>query len=166
MQRYLLLAEAFGLEHIVRVGGDDPLIDPECCNFLIRTQQNTEWDFIFASNRSGWPYGCAAELIRRRSLEDIRSRTTEQLYLEHIIPYFFHHQEDFRMLRAEAPLVINRPEYCFSVDYPEDLELIRTIFRKLAPEGDFFPLPRVIELIDNEPEIREINRHLHQGFDH
>jgi spore coat polysaccharide biosynthesis protein SpsF len=166
MERFILLGLAHQIDYLIRVGGDDPLIDPECCNFLLDIQLRERFDFIYASNRSGWPYGCAAELISRSTLEDIRKRTSKPLYLEHIIPFFFDFPQDFKILRAEAPKAINRPDYCFSVDYPEDMELIRTIFRMLQSEGDYFPLEKVIELIDNNPSIRNINKHLHQGFTH
>ena len=165
MQRFILLGKKLEIDYIVRVGGDDPLIDPLCCNFLIDKHLMDPLDFIYASNRSGWPYGCASELIRRKALEEIHSKTSEPLYLEHIIPYFFDHPEEYRIHRAEAPININRPDYCFSVDYLEDIELIRTIFKKLRSEGEFFPLTKVIELIDHNPEIRDINKHLHRGFE-
>ncbi len=166
MERFILLGQEYQIDYLIRVGGDDPLIDPACCNFLVEIQLREPFDFISASNRSGWPYGCAAELISRRTLEEIHNRTQKPLYLEHIIPFFFDFPEDFAIHRAVAPKSINRPEYCFSVDYPEDMELIRTIFRILKAEGDYFPLEKVIELIDNNPDIRDINGHLHHGFDH
>jgi len=74
-------------------------------------------------------------------------------------------QEQFEMLRVHAPAALNRPDWAFTVDYPEDLELVRRVFRELRPEGDHFPLSRVIRLIEENPEIRAINRHLHDGFD-
>jgi spore coat polysaccharide biosynthesis protein SpsF len=166
MQRFILVGQEYGIDYLVRVGGDDPLIDPLCCNALIDIHLKDSFDFIYASNRSGWPYGCAAELIRRASLEEIHRKTSEKLYLEHIIPYFFDHPEEYRIHRAKGPAGINRPDYCFSVDYPEDMDLVRTIFKKLASEGEFVPLKKIIELIDKNPEIRDINKHLHNGFDH
>jgi spore coat polysaccharide biosynthesis protein SpsF len=166
MGRFILLGREHRIDYLVRVGGDDPLIDPECCNFLVDIQLRERYDFIYASNRSGWPYGCAAELISRAALEEIHQRTSRPLYLEHTIPFFFDFPQEFNIYRAEAPKSINRPEYCFSVDYLEDIELIRTIFRMLKSEGDYFPLAKVIELIDNNPHLRDINKHLHQGFTH
>jgi spore coat polysaccharide biosynthesis protein SpsF len=166
MDRFILLGQKYQIDYLIRVGGDDPLIDPECCNFLVDIQLRERYDFIYASNRSGWPYGCAAELISRRTLEAIHNRTQKPLYLEHIIPFFFDFPQEFNIYRAEAPKSINRPEYCFSVDYPEDMELIRTIFRMLKSEGDYFPLSKVIELVNTNPNIRDINKHLHQGFTH
>jgi spore coat polysaccharide biosynthesis protein SpsF len=165
MQRFILCGNAHGLTHIVRVGGDDPLIDPNCCLELVRLHRDKSYDFMYASNREGWPYGCAAELISIAALELSHSSTTEPLYLEHTIPYFFHHPEKFDILKVCAPQDLCRPNLAFTVDYPEDLDLVRTIFRELCADGDYFPLARVIQLIEEKPEIRAINSHLHDGFD-
>ena len=166
MLRFIQCAEHLELSHIIRIGGDDPLADPDCCKALLRIHQIQGGDFLYASNRDGWPYGCAAELIKVDSLRQIHNVSTDPFYLEHTIPYFFDHSNEFYMHRVLAPELLRRPELAFTVDFPEDLELIRTIFRELRHEGDFFPLIRVIELLDEKPEIRSINHHLHQGFDH
>jgi spore coat polysaccharide biosynthesis protein SpsF len=165
MNRFILCANAYGLTSIVRVGGDDPLIDPACCVELVRLhRQNSNYDFLYASNREGWPYGCAAELIVVDALERIHAMTDLPLYLEHTVPYFFDHPGTFQMLKVHAPKGLCRPELAFTVDYPEDLELVRVVFRELRDEGDLFPLSRVIRLMDERPELRAINAHLHTGF--
>ncbi|MBU4198414.1 MAG: glycosyltransferase family protein [Kiritimatiellae bacterium] len=165
MLRFILCARKHGLTHIVRVGGDDVLIDPDCCTELVRLHQEEPADFLYASHREGWPYGSAAELIALDALERIHAVTDKDLYLEHTIPYFFDHPEAFRIRKVRSPQRLCRPELAFTVDFPEDLELIRAVFRELRDEGDFFPLERVIRLMDEKPEIRTINRHLHTGFD-
>jgi spore coat polysaccharide biosynthesis protein SpsF len=165
MLRFIQCARKHGLTHIIRVGGDDPLIDPDCCTELVRLHNEEPRDFMYASNRDGWPFGCAAELISVAALERIHASTSEALYLEHTIPYFFHHPDEFDMLRVRAPAALNRPDWAFTVDYAEDLELVRRVFRELRPEGEHFPLARVIRLIEEKPEIRDLNRHLHDGFD-
>ena len=166
MLRFIQCAENYGWSHIIRIGGDDPLVDHNCCKELVMLHQNRGGDFLYASNQDGWPFGCAAELIKVESLRRIHNVSMDPFYLEHTIPYFFDYSEEFSMHRVIAPEILRRPELAFTVDFPEDLELIRTIFRELRHEGDFFPLLRVIELLDEKPEIRSINHHLHQGFDH
>ncbi len=166
MNRFILCAKQYKIKYIIRVGGDDPLIDWQCCNMLMKLHREHPYDFMYASNRKGWPYGCAAELIERSVLERIHDRTQEPLYLEHIIPYFFDNMEEFDILKVKSPPERHRPGYYFTVDYPEDLELVRTIFRKLKEEGDYFPLSCAIQLIDKYPELRNINCHLHAGFDY
>ncbi len=162
--RFILSARAHGLTHIVRVGGDDPLIDADCCTTLVRLHREDAADFLYASHRAGWPYGCAAELIAVEALERINASTTTPLYLEHTIPYFFDHPDQFVIRPVVSPDPIRRPELAFTVDYPEDLELVRRVFRELRDEGDFFPLGRIIQLMDEHPELRAINGHLHEGF--
>lgn len=165
MQRFILCADEYRFTHFVRVGGDDPLIDPKCCTELIRMHLKSPADFLYASHRKGWPYGCAAELISLDALKRIHSVTDKAFYLEHTIPYFFDHPESFSVKELKSPATLCRPELAFTVDFPEDLELIRNIYRELNLEGEFFPLERVIRLIDEKPAIRAINMHLHTGFD-
>ena len=93
-------------------------------------------------------------------------KAKDPFYKEHTIPYFFDNAEDFRIKELKAPENINRPDYFFTVDFPEDLELVRNIFKRLSPEGDYFKFSQVIELIDANPEMLNINKHLHTGFDH
>lgn len=162
--RFIQCAHAFGLTHIVRVGGDDPLIDPDCCLELVRLHKEKEGDFLYASNREGWPYGCAAELISLEALDRINTATSNPFFLEHTIPYFFDHPEEFNIKKVLAPESMRRPELAFTVDHPEDMEFVRSIFRKLLVEGELFPLSRVIRLMDEEPGLRNMNRHLHEGF--
>lgn len=163
--RFINCAKEFNLTHIVRVGGDDPLIDPNCCLELIKLHKNQDYDFIYASNREGWPYGCAAELISLESLELIYKSTANPIYLEHTIPYFFDYPEEFKIFKAKSPYKLRRPELAFTVDYPEDLELIRCIFKKLNHEGHYFSLDRVIHLLDENKDLQNINKHRHSGFD-
>lgn len=165
MLRFISCARAHGISHIIRVGGDDPLIDPDCCTHLAVLHAKEPYDFMYASNRDGWPYGCAAELIAVSALEKIHGSSDLPLYREHTIPYFFDHPEDFRTLRVRSPNALRRPELAFTVDYPADLELVRSVFRELRNEGDFFPLQRVIRLMDEVPALRDVNSKLHEGFD-
>ena len=148
------------------MGGDDPLVDPNCCKELVRLHKSQGGDFLYASNRDGWPFGCAAELIKVDSLRFIHTVSQDPFCREHTIPYFFDHPEEFSIQRVVAPEILRRPELSLTVDFPEDLELIRTIFRELVYEGNLFPLQKVIELLDEKPDIRRINQHLHQGFEH
>lgn len=165
VQRFILCAHEYGLTHIIRVGGDDPLIDPDCCLALVKSNEAKPYDFIYASHRDGWPYGCAAELISLVALEKIRAATDEEFYLEHTIPYIFKNEEKFSILRLPAPQKLQRPDLAFTVDYPEDLKLIKEIFSKFKQKTRGFLLSEVIDFLDKNPELKAINSHLHKGFD-
>ena len=87
-------------------------------------------------------------------------------HLEHTVPYFFDYSDEFKILKVKAPDEIRRPDYFFTVDYKEDLQLVRMVFKALKNEGKHFTMKSVIQLIHKNPELRNINKNLHEGFDH
>lgn len=165
LDRYISAAKLHEVEIIIRVGGDDPLVDMDQIEMLINEYEEKGADFLFTSHRNGWPLGSAVELISVRALQEIARKTTEPLYLEHIIPWFHHNQSDFRYVPVNSPSNLRRPDYYFTVDYPEDLVMVKSIFEKLLVLGDYFTFQDVIQLCDDNPEILNINKHLHEGFD-
>ena len=57
LSRFISSAVFHDITHIIRVGGDDPLIDPDACEFLQEEHKAFGGDYLYASNRDGWPYG-------------------------------------------------------------------------------------------------------------
>jgi len=164
VQRLIDCAKSHKFKYIIRVGGDDPLIDPECCAKLKIENEKEKQDFIYASCREGWPYGCAAELISLNSLTRILSNTNDSFYLEHTIPYYFDNYKDFKIKKLPSPKNINRPNYYFSVDYEEDFKLINKIFEHFLPHKEFFDMKEIVNFIDNNKELLHIYSNLHNGF--
>lgn len=165
LDRYISAAKFYNVQNIIRIGGDDPLVDVDQISILIDEHKKTDADFIFTSHRNGWPLGAAAELISVNALKDEADKTKDLLYLEHIIPWFHHNRHDYKYIPINSPSKFNRPKYYFTVDYPEDLELCKAIFNKLLKQDEFFKFKDVIDLCDNNPEILDFNKHLHDGFD-
>lgn len=165
LDRYISASDFYSTDYVIRIGGDDPLVDVNQVGILINKHEETGADFLYTSHRNGWPLGCVAELISVKALKDISNKTKDNLYLEHIIPWFHKNPDDYKCLAIDSPLNLRRPEYYFTVDYPEDLELIKIVFKKLRALGDFFDFDEVIKLCDDNSSILDINRHLHSGFD-
>jgi spore coat polysaccharide biosynthesis protein SpsF len=165
LDRYISAAEEYNTSHIIRVGGDDPLIDPNACVFLKKLHLKDGGDFLYTTHRQGWPYGSACELMSVSDLKSAAASTQNPLYLEHIVPWFYDNSKNFKLVKVNGPESIRRPTYCFSVDYEEDLTLIRSIFRELKNKGDYFTMEDVIDLCDLNPGLLELNKHLHDGFD-
>jgi spore coat polysaccharide biosynthesis protein SpsF len=44
------------------------------------------------------------------------------------------------------------------VDHEADFRLVRAVFERLYPENPAFGYREVLELLEREPELREINR--------
>jgi spore coat polysaccharide biosynthesis protein SpsF len=78
---------------------------------------------------------------------------------EHVTPYFYEHPELFRMAytREKKDYSAHR----WTLDTPDDLELIRAIYARLGNRDDF-GWREVLALMEQEPELAALNSHIVQ----
>lgn len=165
MGRYLACAEHFNLDPIIRVGGDDPLLDPAGLQYLFLVQEKERADLVYASHREGWIYGTAGELVTHSALKRAAESATDPLDREHVISYL-KRSHGFRCIKASpASKDLIRPDIYLSVDYAEDLYLIDQIlahFTRIGRRYDFTQ-EELIALYDSGT-LDIGNKHLHHGF--
>lgn len=165
LKRFTDCCEKFNIRNIVRVGGDDPIIDPNGIKVLIQAhQKNKNYDLIYSSHPKGWIYGTAAELFTAESLYKVNSLAKDEIDREHIIPYY-KNNDDFKKMKLNAPINLARKDIYLSVDYQEDLDLIEQILNYFTKKNKRYTFiqEELIELYDSD--ILNINnKHLHSGF--
>ena len=54
-------------------------------------------------------------------------------------------------------------KYRLTLDYPEDLTLIRIIFRELYPQNNQFDLNDIIQFLRDNPKLLKINSNLRRN---
>jgi len=77
---------------------------------------------------------------------------------EHVMPFFYDQPERFRILHVNHE--IDYGALRWTVDTPEDLELVRQIFARFPDRQDFSWL-EVLALFEQEPELAQINAQIH-----
>lgn len=164
MERFIKAAEDYGINTIIRVCGDTPLIDAQVVDALIEKYEEEQFDYIYASHRKGWIYGAAAQLFPLSTLKKASTHKLESYHKEHVVPFLHEHPEIFSTYALIAPPELNRPDYYLALDYPEDFELITQIFNKIYPQKSEFRIQDVIEYLDAHPELTAINKGLHSGY--
>jgi spore coat polysaccharide biosynthesis protein SpsF len=165
LERYYHAARLNGIKNIIRLCGDDPLIDPECIKALIETHKKNPANFITASHRNGWVYGTTAELIEFNCLEKTYNTAETKSDREHVNP-FIKRNEDFSKTRISPSNELERrPEIYLSVDYPKDLALVKQIIEYFdgLKKTHTFTQMELIELYDSG-KLNIQNLHLHAGF--
>lgn len=157
-------ARAFSLTHIVRVGGDDPLADPDCCRRMIEVNETANLDFIFASHKRGWPYGTTSDLVSLHALEEVVDQTNSSIHREHTLPYLHENTEKFRTTWVLSPERIRASDVRLSVDFAEDFSIVSEVFEHFESSSDSFSTSEILSFLNRNPGVKERNSKVQSGF--
>ena len=120
----------------------------------------SEIPYDFATNRlpppwhRTYPIGLDVEVCTFKALERAWREADQPHQREHVMPYLYEQEGRFKVL-----VVNHEPDYGnlrWTVDTPDDLELIRQIYDRFNGRDDFTFL-EVLSLFEREPELSNIN---------
>ncbi len=158
MKRYIDAAEFFSITHIIRVCGDDPLVDPDCINRLSRELQTHKWDFINASHKTGWLLGTSAEAFTLEALKKSYLGATD-FEKEHVVLNFRKNPTVYRTLKISPPQVYQ--ETPLTVDFPEDVKTVVGVLN-FYKHVNFTQEQLLTDL--KQQKFKLYNLKLHEGF--
>lgn len=162
LDRYYQAALASQAEIIVRLTADCPLLDPQVVDQVVEAFLNPggSMPYDFAANRlpppwhRTFPIGLDTEVVSFAALERTWHEADQPYQREHVMPYLYEQEGRFRVKVIDAPRDYGHLRW--TVDTPQDMELVRTIFARFAPQEDFGWLD-VIGLFEREPELSGVN---------
>lgn len=164
LSRYYHAAKAFGVDTIIRITGDCPLVDPTVIDRLVEDFLGKgTYDYMAVGSEGNFPRGLDSEIFGYETLEKVHREARLEYEREHVTPYIYQHPDLFRVLFIEAQGKLRRPELRLTVDTEEDLLLIREIFSALQNNyGNHFSIEDVLTLLDVNPYLQSINKHIVQ----
>lgn len=134
LERYVQAAEKHAADVVVRITGDCPLVDPELVDECIRRFKEAGVDYLSDTITPTYPDGLDVEVVRFAALHRAMQESSKPFDHEHVTPYVresgvfstaaFQNDEDLSNLR-------------WTVDDPEDFEVITHVFEHFAPEVHF-----------------------------
>ena len=170
LSRVLHAAHLTQADLIVELTADCPLIDPKIVDLAIKRyrmiSRTSGLDFLSTSRDSfphpenAYPRGMDVRVFPVGVLEEVDRLTKDPVDREHVSLYIWEHPQHYRIWNLAAPDKL-RDDVRLTVDTPDDLELVRAIFEHFAPSNDFH-LPDIIRYLDENPELRELNRSVQQ----
>ncbi len=152
IDRFRSAAKHAGADAIVRLTGDCPLVDPEIIDETIESWLAGQPAVDFASNAlSGtYPDGMDVEVFSRQALERAWAEAHLPSEREHVTFYFWKSGKfQVRSLTRDPPAGHVR----LTVDYPEDLELVRSVYDALLPRDPEFGLDAILEFVGGLHEL-------------
>ena len=165
LSRYLLAAHAAKADVIVRVTGDCPVIDPQVIDQAIGLflKSAPQADYVSNTIKRTFPRGMDVEVFSRDALEQAAKLAKTLPEREHVTPFIYHHPELFRIVPFCYKEDLSR--FRWTVDTPEDFEVIQKIIESLYPKNPRFGLEDMIRLMDVHPEWVKINAKVMQKND-
>lgn len=162
LSRYYEAAKAFGADIVVRVTSDCPVIDPAVVDEAVRYYLEHQADFDYVSNTQmrSYPRGMDAEVFPFRVLEQAFHEGKLKYEREHVTPFLYLHPERYRV--GQVRFRVDASRHRWTVDTPEDFELVRRIIEALYPEDAQFGLEEILALLRLHPDWVQINAHVVQ----
>ena len=155
MSRFLEAAERFGADNVVRVTGDDILVDPLCLDEAVRCHQEMNADY---TSNKGLPSGTECEVITTRALQLAHRLAVDARHTEYMT-WYLTDPRVFRLTRVPVAEELRRP-YRLTIDTHEDLEVVRHVVEALLPQEPAFGVREIISYLDANPQIASINAHV------
>lgn len=141
LDRYYHAAREVGADTVVRITSDCPLTDPAVIAALIERAGGADYAST-SYPRATFPLGISAEVVRFDALAQAWRDDDDPARREHVTPYVYRHPDRFRVvgLACEA----DHSHHRWTLDTPEDAELLRRIFGELDPASTSWRDPLAI----------------------
>lgn len=139
-------AEAGGADAVVRITGDCPLLDPAVVDRVVGALVDAEERCDYASNvlRRTYPRGLDTEALWTSTLRRIDELAESPEAREHVTWFAYRERPDLFRLRS-VEIEDGRPDLDWSVDTPEDLELVRRLVSLLERPDAPVPWRELVE---------------------
>jgi spore coat polysaccharide biosynthesis protein SpsF len=164
LARYYETARRFGLDVIVRVTSDCPLVDGLLIGEAVRRYLAEADPLVYRSNSivRTFPRGLDFEIFSMAMLTEAYEQATSPYEREHVTPYI-------KANPNVAGRVLFRDEVCalgdfsrfrITLDTAEDYEVLRTLIELY--DAASLELPALLALLEAHPEVMALNAHIEQ----
>ena len=140
---------------ILRITADCPLIDPQVVTSVLQLYDEAGADYASNTDPPTYPDGLDVEVFSFAVL----ARTWQEAALpserEHVTPYIRNRPELFTQVNLKNDIDLSNLRW--TVDNPEDFELVRLIYENLYILKRDFLMRDILELLDKNPHYKNIN---------
>ena len=160
LERFILAAEKYKFDRIIRICADNPFFDIEGTMDLL----DGDHDYIAYRIEGDVPsikshLGFWGEVVSLDALKKVRALTNDKLYREHVTNYIYSHPDHFRIKWVDAPSgVYYRGDIRLTIDDEIDFNMGRDLFQEMKEE-EIMPIPEeIIPYLDKHPHYLETMR--------
>ncbi len=159
LDRLLQAAAQFKADYALNVTADCPLVDAEYVDRTVEAYRRTNADLITAYSLPHGAYCWGIKVEALKKVCELKAEMETEVWGD-----YFTKSGLFKIHEMEVEPAVRRPDLRMTLDYPEDLEFLRRLFKALFVPGTYLRLHKMISWLDAHPEVVEINRHCAQLY--
>jgi spore coat polysaccharide biosynthesis protein SpsF len=157
LDRHVAAARLVQAELVVKIPSDCPLIDPGCIDAVLSAWE-PGLDFLSNLHPPTWPDGNDVEALPIDVLELAAREARQPHEREHTTPFVWDQPKRFRTRNVRwAGGRDYSKSHRFTIDWPEDYQLIAAIYDELHSPGRTFSLAEILALLERRPELLQLN---------
>jgi spore coat polysaccharide biosynthesis protein SpsF len=156
LDRFYKAAILYSPSHILRLTGDCPLSDPLIIDALIDFFLNGKYDYASNALEPTFPDGLDAEFMHFECLEKAWKNAVLPSHREHVTPFIYTQPHLFKIGSFKGSFDYSKLRW--TVDERADYDLVNKIFQMLYPSNNSFSTADVLQLLEENPELKTINR--------
>jgi spore coat polysaccharide biosynthesis protein SpsF len=160
LDRYYQAAVQTNADVVVRITSDCPLIDPFVIDNVIKQFLDNDCDYCSNSLTRTYPRGLDTEVFSFKALETACNEATKDYEREHVTPYIIENLDKFKLLNVANDIDLSHMRW--TLDTEKDFKFIIAVYKRIFPKKQLFLMDDILELMDKEPELIDINRHIEQ----
>lgn len=160
LDRYYQAAVMAKADVVVRVTSDCPLLDPGVVDQVIQTYyEPPQADYVSNTLSRTYPRGLDVECFSFAALQAAWEKADQAYEREHVTPYLY--QQDV-FSKKEVKADGDYSDYRWTVDTPEDYQLIRLLLEEVYPLNPCFSWRDVLQALERHPDWNQINAEIEQ----
>lgn len=156
LERYYECAKLYNANVVVRITADDPFKDPVIINHAINLLIENNYDYVSNTIKPTFPEGIDVEVYRFKSLEAAFKNATLGSEKEHVTPYIWKNNNKFSLFNFVYKEDLS--DLRWTIDYIEDLEFARAVYRKMRNKKEHFLMEDILCLLGEHPELSNIQK--------
>jgi glutamate-1-semialdehyde 2,1-aminomutase len=154
LDRFYQAAKSNGADRVVRITGDCPLVDPEIVDAMVARAETSGADYVSNVAPATFPDGLDVEVFSFSTLERSWQMAESPEDREHVCTFM---RASGRFLTENVESDLDLSEERWTVDDPDDLEVVRRVFHHFLPRKDF-TWHEILELRNDHPGWFAVNQ--------
>jgi N,N'-diacetyllegionaminate synthase len=154
IERYLDVINKMDIDVFVRITADMPYVSEEIVDYMLNSHFESGADYTAVKKAA---IGQGVQILNASALRKVREYFPVSDYSEYMNAYIFNNPSLFKINEIDLPAEWIR-DYRLTLDYPEDLELIKKIESYFEQSGKEYSIKNLFEFLDANPHLAAINK--------